>query len=127
MMMKRAERIRVSERVVVCGITLIAVTAALAFQVKQEGGRFEALVIPDPSAISGVATMPDDALGAQDPLRTGWNAFRASHGQQWRVWLDRRSGGPMLVEGRGVPMIAGVGNSLPAGAPITLDTLETLL
>ncbi len=125
--MRLTERIRLSARVVVCGLTSIAVTAALAFQVKQTRGRFDALVIPDPSTASGVATTPVDALGAQDALRTGWNAFRASHGPQWSVWLDRRSGAPMLVEGRGLPMIAGAGNVLPAGAPITLDTLEPLL
>lgn len=125
--MIRTERIRLSARVAVCGLTLIVVTAALAFQVKQSHGRFDALVITDPSTVSGVMTTPVDSLGAQDALRTGWNGFRASHGQQWSVWLDRRSGAPMLVEGRGLPMIAGVGNSLPAGTPVSVDTLEALL
>ncbi|HEX4825425.1 MAG TPA: choice-of-anchor J domain-containing protein [Candidatus Polarisedimenticolaceae bacterium] len=106
---------------------MIAVTAALAFQAKKPGGRFDALVIPDPSTVSGVATAPVDSLGTQDALRVRWNAFRAAHGREWQVWLDRRSGAPMLVEGQGMPMIAGAGNALPAGAPTSLDALEALM
>src|SRR5262245_34251084 len=118
--MQETERVRPSARVVVCALALIVVTAALAFQVQQQGDRFDALGSPDPSTVSGVATAPVDALGEQDPLRTGWSAFRALHGDQWSVWLDRRSGAPMLVEGRGLPMI-------PAGAPVTIDRLDTLV
>ncbi|HEX4826023.1 MAG TPA: proprotein convertase P-domain-containing protein [Candidatus Polarisedimenticolaceae bacterium] len=110
--MRRSGRVRLS-----LAFTFIAITAAVAFQVKPPSGRFDTLVIPDPSTVSGVATTPDDALPAQDTLRTGWSVFRATHGQQWRVWLDRRSGAPMLVEGSGLKLIDG---------STTLDRLEAL-
>lgn len=62
-------------------------------------------------------------------------AFLGRYGGQWEFSLDGRTGRPVLVQGSGIPMIPGRGNSLGhdalAGLPmpdgkITIDTLEPL-
>ena len=51
--------------------------------------------------------------------RAGWDSFRAVHGAQWAIWLDRRSGAPLLVEGRGIPW--------PVDAGATIDSIAATL
>ena len=41
-----------------------------------------------------VATTPLSALPANENARVGWERFRATHGPEWRIHLDRRSGAP---------------------------------
>jgi len=74
---------------------------------------------------------PADRTPAGDRARD----FLSRRGGQWKFSVDRRTGRPVLVEGSGVPMIPGRGNSLDpsvlAGLPmpdgkITIDTLEPL-
>ena len=86
-------------------VALLLVTASqvVAFQVRPPSSRFDALVIDDPAPSLDVATTPAASLPPTEPLRGAWDAFRASHGQAWSVYLDRRSGAPLLVEGRGIP------------------------
>ncbi len=74
-----------------------------ALQVPEKGGRFDDLVIEDPGNGLEVATTPVGSLAVSDPARVRWEVFRATHGQEWSVYLDRRSGAPLLVEGKGIP------------------------
>jgi hypothetical protein len=77
--------------------------AVYALQVPEMGGRFENLVINDLGNASEVATTSVRSLALGDPVRTKWEVFRATHGQDWSVYLDRRSGAPLLAEGTGIP------------------------
>ncbi|MEW5806202.1 MAG: hypothetical protein AB1756_02460 [Acidobacteriota bacterium] len=105
---------------------LIMGTTALGFQTRQEPSKFDHLVIWDPSNVS-VATTPVDSLSTDDPLRIGWNSFKAAHGPGWKIYLDSRSGAPLLVEGQGIPWIPGTGNNLTSPTVVTLDYLEKTL
>ena len=57
-------------------------------------------------------------------------AFLATRGGDWRFELDRRTGRMALVEGSGIPLVPGRGNSLPRGSgatdPPTIEGLEPL-
>jgi hypothetical protein len=75
--------------------------AAFALQVPEGGGRFDALSVADPGIATDVSTMP--AASLPSAVRAGWDSFRAAHGAQWAISLDRRSGAPLLVEGQGIP------------------------
>jgi subtilisin-like proprotein convertase family protein len=110
-----------------CVVSLVAASSGLAFQMRQEKSRFDALVIENPAASLDVATLPVESLPAAHPLRAGWDAFRAAYGTGLRVVLDRRSGTPLVVEGQGIPWIAGSGNELSDPAPPTLVSLEASL
>src|SRR5256885_7675 len=69
-------------------------------------GRFDPLVIQDPSSRLGIVAEDPTRTPGLDALGAGWNAFRQSHGADWRIWLDRRSGSPTLVEGPGIRWFA---------------------
>src|SRR5262245_57469095 len=99
----------------------------LGFRAEREPSRFDPLVIGDPSLGLNAASQSVDALPAGDPVRAGWDRFRADYGSRWSVVLDRRSGVPLLVEGQGVPWFAGTGNALPATEQPTLESLERSL
>jgi len=90
-------------------VVLVALStgAALAFQARPKTGRFDPLVVEDPSASIDVATAPVGSLPSSEPLRTGWERFRSLSGGSWSIYLDRRSGAPLLVEGRGIPWNVG--------------------
>ena len=69
------------------------------------------------------------------PAGDGARDFLGRHGGQWEFSLDGRTGHPVLVQGSGIPMIPGRGNSLAAnvlaglpmpGGEVTVDTLEPL-
>jgi len=50
----------------------------------------------------------------QYPERQLWNTqFKQRYGDRWRILVDVRGGTPANVYGRGIPMIAGLGNELP--------------
>jgi hypothetical protein len=42
----------------------------------------------------------------------GWPAFQERFGREWRLEVDRRTGAPLLIEGQGIPLFPGRGNSL---------------
>lgn len=86
-------------------LAILASAAVLAAVVPPEG-RFDRLVVHDPSASLGVIGEPIEAAPASDLARSHWESFKASHGSGWRAWTDRRSGSPTLVEGPGVPWFA---------------------
>ena len=77
--------------------------SAVAFQMRPKSSRFDALVVHDPSTSPDVATTPLASLPSTENARGAWETFRAKHGQSWAVYLDRRSGAPLLVEGKGIP------------------------
>ncbi|MBP7149389.1 MAG: fibronectin type III domain-containing protein [Acidobacteria bacterium] len=81
-------------------------------------GRFDAVLAPLPGGGSGVRATPVEELAPADPLRSGWEAFRAEHGPAVRVYLDPGSFAPLLVEGPGIPLASGrvVGTGELAGA-----------
>ena len=91
---------------------LAAGTRAIALQVPEKSERFGDLVIEDPENGLDVATTPVASLNFRDEARSKWEGFRAAHGQQWSVYLDRRSGAPLLVEGKGIPWAAAQGGSV---------------
>jgi len=108
-------------------ILTLAVTSVFAFQAQRVPSRFDALSLPDPSARSATTGRAIETFDAADPLRLGWEQFRIANGGGWRVHIDSRSGAPLLVEGQGIPWIAGRGNSLKDAGPVTLDSLERSL
>ncbi len=76
--------------------------AVFALQIPQQPSRFDALVVDDPTAGLDVATTSPSSLPAASTARIGWEKFRAASGGAWSVYLDRRSGAPLLVEGQGI-------------------------
>ena len=66
---------------------LLASVPALAFVPRQDQGRVEARMLPDPAAVP--AWLED--LPPAHPLRAGWSKFGG------HVRLDIRSGAPLLV------------------------------
>jgi hypothetical protein len=79
--------------------------------------RFDRLAIQDPSSRLGVVAEAPERVPGLEALRDGWSAFRRAHGASWRVWVDRRSGTPILAEGAGIPWFS-------ADQAITADQLE---
>ena len=122
-------RAAITRLAIVSLLLSVAIPAAsLAFQAPQETGRFDALAIPDPQAVIGMSAVSDSELPtAEAVVRDGWRAFRAAHGMDWEVWLDGRSGAPLLVQGPGIPWIPGTGNSLVGARPVTVDSLDASL
>lgn len=92
-------------RAAACALCVVAPATLLAAVVPQGSGRFAPLVIEDPSTRLGVVAETPEQMPTL-ATQAGWNAFRAANGPSWRVWLDRRSGAPMLVEGSGMPWFA---------------------
>ena len=93
-------------------------SGSLAAVIQQASGRFDPLVIQDPSSRLGIVAEDPTRTTGLDALGAGWNAFRQSHGADWRIWLDRRSGSPTLVEGPGIRWFA-PGSQV---GPIELET-----
>ena len=85
----------------------LAARPTLAFQIHPKSSRFDALVAEDSARAIDVTTLPLASIPVSDGARAGWEQFRAAHGQAWSVYLDRRSGAPLLVEGPGLPLAVG--------------------
>jgi len=56
----------------------------------------------------------------------GWADFEKQYDKQWRLSVDSRTKAPLLVEGKGIPLIPGKGNKLDAAAfgPQTVKALK---
>jgi trimeric autotransporter adhesin len=80
-----------------------AATSAPALQIAPKSERFGALTIDDPTQGLDVSTMALTSLPATDALRAGWEKFRAAGNAAFSIHLDRRSGAPLLVQGKGLP------------------------
>lgn len=117
--MKDSARSRSLTLAVIFTLFVGSASALFALQAPEGGRRFDALVVEDPENSLDVATTPVASLPAKDGARVGWERFRAAHGTEWRVHLDRRSGAPLLAEGKGIPW------AVPEGA--TVDSIATSL
>lgn len=98
-----------------CAALLCA--AASAAVVPPPSERFGHLIVHDPSALLGTVAVSPEAIPAFEEGRAAWNAFRAEHGSAWRIFLDRRSGVPLLVDGPGIAWI-------PPGTAFDASRLE---
>ena len=107
----------------------LAAAGVLTFGFQQPApSRFDRLVVADPSALVSPQAAAAESLPAGGAsLAAGWKSFRASHGDQWKILVDGRSGAPLMVEGQGIPWIAGSGNSLREAAPPTTAALAASL
>jgi hypothetical protein len=110
----RTSHATVATIVAVLAGSLSTVTAITA---PDTHGRFDTLVVGDPAAALDAATMP--AASLPSAARAGWDGFRAVHGAEWAISLDRRSGAPLLVEGKGIPW--------PVDAGATIDSIAATL
>jgi hypothetical protein len=126
---------RAAGRLLVASATLVTLlaggpSAIFALQVPDRGGRFDSLILEDPGASVGVATTPLDSLPVSEHARARWEGFRANHGPDWKIHLDRRSGAPLLVEGKGIPWSGAQGataESLAASLRTFIAGSKTLL
>lgn len=82
---------------------VVSTCPVAAVQSAEVSGRFDVLVKADPDDFIDVATTPVESLSVNDRARSGWAGFRAEQGHDWRIYLDRRSGVPLLAEGSGIP------------------------
>ncbi len=89
-------------RVAACIAIMAAWATVFAAVAPGEQRRFDRFVIEDPSGGLGVVAEAQERITGFDTTRAGWDAFRAQHGPSWNVWVDRRSGAPLLVEGAGI-------------------------
>lgn len=104
----------------------LASLSSWALTPRQEPSRWDGKALADTQAALGIVALDTRTLAASDPLRRGWEQFIAQSGGGWAIQLDQRSGLPTLAAGRGLPWVAGVGNSLPANGEITVDRLAAL-
>src|SRR5262245_57226617 len=113
--------------VAMMAILLAGASPALAIQVPASGGRLADLAITDPSTAVApeVAALGDPRVPA--PLGAAWSSFMGPDGKGWDVYLDARSGAPLLVQGRGVPFLTEGGRLSPAGEPATIGSLAAML
>jgi len=94
---------RASIRLAVCMLALAAAGAvARAAVVNRRSSRFDRVVVADPSWSIGIVAETPDAIPGFDQERAGWAAFQSQNGGGWNVFVDRRSGSPLLVQGPGV-------------------------
>ena len=98
--------------------TLSAPAAHAALQARH-AGNFKALVAGDPAAQLGTIAETPAALGDTGAAER-WNAFRLEGDSPWDVYVDRRSGAPLLVAGSAKGWIA------PGAAADTVGTLADL-
>jgi subtilisin-like proprotein convertase family protein len=105
----RSARIVSPARRAAIGLVVTAgavLTCALAATAPETDLRFEDLVRPREGAVIAVAPTRIDDLAPADPLRAGWEDFRAQNEGEWKIYLDARSAMPTLVSGRGVALFA---------------------
>lgn len=102
---------------------LVGLSGAFGFQVR-EPSRFDPFVIPDPGAVVSPELSSPETAEVTESARAAWSAFKATNGDAWDLWLDTRSGAPLLVQGQGIPMLPGSGNALRSAEPVTLESVE---
>jgi hypothetical protein len=111
--------LHVSLAVFALAVLEVSTNGAFALQVPEKPSRFEALVIRHPSESADVTVSNLASLPASDRVRVGWERFRAKHGQEWSIYLDRQSGAPLFVQGSGI--------AFPTGKDTTVDSLAASL
>jgi hypothetical protein len=115
MTMKDCARKCAAASTVLIALIIGSVDRVVALQVPEKNPRFDALVVDDPAVARDVATTPLGSLHAADGARVRWEQFRAVHGPEWSIYLDRRSGAPLLAEGKGI--------AWPMAKVTTIDSL----
>jgi subtilisin-like proprotein convertase family protein len=101
-MIRNGRRLRIDLATAV-SVILLSSSAVFALQLRTRASRFDALVVPSPTAALDVAATPVATLPSTELARRAWDGFRLVHGPSWSVYLDRRSGAPLLVQGQGIP------------------------
>ncbi|MEW5807339.1 MAG: hypothetical protein AB1756_08350 [Acidobacteriota bacterium] len=94
-------------------MSLIALGLSWATVIPEENSRFDQLVIHDPSTRLGIVAETPESITGFEHERAGWEVFIKSHGGIWKVYIDRRSGSPTLVEGQGIRWFHAEGSTLP--------------
>ncbi len=104
-------------------VLLSTIAAVHAVSTEHPPSRFDGRFRGREGGAISVDPRPVESLAATDPLRRGWETFRARHGGSgaWSVYLDERTGLPTLVSGRGITWL-----SDEAAAAATLDEIEAL-
>lgn len=117
----------------------VMIGPALAIQ-PVEPGQARAPKLSRPFLAPELQVQPDLEIGIElapgryAPLKTGAASFLQRAGGNWEVRWDRRSDRPNLVQGSGIPLIPGAGNTLgaadiglSAGTAPDLATVEARL
>jgi hypothetical protein len=93
-----------------------AAAVSYAAVVNTAPSRFDRAVVSDPSwRLGQVAETPESIPGFEERA-AAWKAFTSAHGPGWNVFVDRRSGTPLLVAGPGLRWVQ-------ADAPTTVAEL----
>jgi len=92
-----------------------------AFQVRQDKTPLDDRIVVDPVATMNGDTIPLDSPSVAAVRRAGWDRLNMNATSGWRVYLDRKSGAPMLVDGAGLSWAAAKGPSP------TLEGMESSL
>ncbi len=98
-------------------VTVLAAAPVLAAVANRAPSRFDRLIRLDAGTRIGTIAEAPDALPGFDAERTGWERFRQESGATWSVYVDRRSGAPLLVTGSGLRFV-------PSGGTASLATME---
>ncbi|MFN7976184.1 MAG: putative Ig domain-containing protein, partial [Acidobacteriota bacterium] len=84
---------------------------ALAQKQKEGKDLLDNITVEDP--VVWVAPSPIDArAAAPSPRIDAFRRFQLAMGGTWMMWVDRVTENPGLIEGSGIPWIAGAGNRL---------------
>ncbi|MFN7972184.1 MAG: Ig domain-containing protein [Acidobacteriota bacterium] len=105
-------------------VTLAAILASpgWAQKTKQGNDPLDAVAVDDP--ITHVASWPIDADVAIPSAATeAFRQFRARNGGTWLMFVDRVTGSPAMIEGSGIPWIAGGGNRLEGSSMPSRDAM----
>ena len=108
-----------------CGVSIVGLSTiflidpARAFGVRQDKTPFDDRIVVDPIATMNGDTITLDA--APSAKRAGWDRLNMNAAGGWRVYLDAKSGAPMLVDGAGIPWPA----AGTRGAAPQMDALES--
>ncbi len=101
-------------------------TSVFALAPRPQDARFDARVKTLAGGVIGLRAVDLGQLPADDVLRQDWDAFVSGRGGGWSVKLDRRSGLPLIANGRGIPWYPARGNALDSGPAPSVDDLAHL-
>ncbi len=108
-----------SKLVLAIVVFALAVSTVAAVSDLRPAGRFDDRVRAREGGNVGVLPRDVTSLDPSDTLRREWEQFGERHGG-WRIYLDERSGMPLMASGRGMDWFAGRNTEA-----LTLDELES--
>ncbi|MFN7975087.1 MAG: putative Ig domain-containing protein [Acidobacteriota bacterium] len=105
-----------SHRRILHAITPILLASTLtlpvfAQQAKQGNDLLDDLVMEDPAIWIGSSQIDAD-VALPTPQTEAFRRFQTETGGSWRMWIEQVTGNPAVIEGSGIPWIAGAGNQL---------------